>query len=136
MRESPSLSSTAGFSLMEVMVAMLILSLTALTLAPLMLRASKTARGGEAMLYEQAVLTTEVGRWNALPWDSLATGTTCVTSSASPMPHTRCATLTSVNSKLYRVMVRVTPSDTARLKPDTVTFDRTYSSTYNPLNSP
>jgi prepilin-type N-terminal cleavage/methylation domain-containing protein len=136
MRRSPSPSSTAGFSLVEIMVAIVLLSLAALSLAPLMLRASRTARAGEAMLYEHAVLSTEVGRWNALPWDSLSTGTTCLTSSASPLPHTRCTTVTSVTSKLYRVMVRVTPSDSARLKPDTVTFDRTYTSTYNPLNSP
>jgi prepilin-type N-terminal cleavage/methylation domain-containing protein len=135
-KRSPPPSPAAGFSLVEIMVAMLILSLTALSLAPLMLRASQTGKSAEAMLYEQAVLSTEVGRLNALSWDSLSTGTTCLTTSASPLPHTRCTTVTSVTSKLYRVMVRVTPSDSARLKPDTVTFDRTYTSTYNPLNSP
>jgi prepilin-type N-terminal cleavage/methylation domain-containing protein len=130
-----SLSSAAGFSLVEIMVAMLILSITALSLAPLMLRASRTGKSAEAMLYEQAVMSTEVGRLNALPFDALSTGTTCQTVSTSPMAHTRCTTVTSVSSTVYRITVVVTPSGTG-LKPDTVSFDRTQASTYNPLSYP
>lgn len=129
-------SSAAGFSLVEIMVAMVILSLTAVTLAPLMLGATRTARGAEAMLYEQAVLSTEVGRLNALPFDSLSTGTACLTTAAAPLPHTRCTTVTSLSSTVYRVKVIVTPSGGSILKPDTVTFDRTQSSASNPLNTP
>jgi prepilin-type N-terminal cleavage/methylation domain-containing protein len=136
MTRSPFPPSAAGFSLVEIMVAMLILSLTALSLAPLMLRASRTGKAAEAMLYEQAVLSTEVGRLNALPFDQLSTGTTCLTTSTLPLPHTRCTTVTSVYSNVYSVMVVVTPSDSARLKPDSVTFNRTEASTYNPLGTP
>jgi prepilin-type N-terminal cleavage/methylation domain-containing protein len=135
MKRSPFPSSAAGFSLVEIMVAMVVLSLTALSLAPLMLRASRTGKSAEAMLYEQAVLSTEVGRLNALPFDVLSTGTTCQTISTAPLAHTRCTTVTSVSSTVYRVMVVVTPSGSG-LKPDTVTFDRTEASTYNPLSYP
>ena len=135
MTRSSSLSSEGGFSLIEIMVAMVILSMTALSLAPLMIRASRTAIGADAMLYEQAVISTEVARMNALPWGALSAGTTCLTATALPLPHTRCTTVTSVNTKLYRVSVVVTPSASG-IKPDTLTFDRTYTSTYNPLNNP
>jgi prepilin-type N-terminal cleavage/methylation domain-containing protein len=135
MTRSSSLTSPGGFSLIEIMVAMVILSMTALSLAPLMIRASRTARGADAMLYEQAVISTEVGRMNALPWAALSPGTACLTSAALPLPHTRCTTVTSVTAKQYRVTVVVTPS-ASTIKPDTLMFDRTYTSTYNPLNNP
>ncbi len=66
------------------MVAMVILCLTALTLAPLMLRATRTATTAEATMYQQAVMSTEGSRLNALPFDALSTGTACVSPAPGP----------------------------------------------------
>lgn len=129
------LSSAAGFSLVEIMVAMVVLCLTALTLAPLMLRATRTATTAEATMYQQAVMSTEGSRLNALPFDSLSPGSACVSSSTAPLAYTRCTTVTSVSSGVYRVSVVVTPSN-SQIKPDTVTFDRTQANTWNPLSTP
>jgi prepilin-type N-terminal cleavage/methylation domain-containing protein len=128
-------STSAGFSLVETMVAMVILSLTALALAPLMLRATRTAVTAEAAMYQQAVMAAEGSRLNALPYDALSPGTTCTSSSTAPLAYTRCTTVTTVSSGLYRVSVVVTPS-TAQIRPDTLTFDRTQANTWNPLNTP
>ena len=135
MRQSRT-ASTGGFTLIETMVAMVILCLTAVTLAPLMLRSARTATSAAASVHENAVLSTEVGRLNALPFDSLPTGTTCVTVTTPPLPHTRCTTVNNVSSKVHQVIVVITPSGNALLKPDTVTFDRTKANNGSPLNTP
>jgi prepilin-type N-terminal cleavage/methylation domain-containing protein len=135
MKTSPPPSPTAGFTLVEIMVAMLILGLTAVSLAPLMLRASRTAVGTEGMLYENAILSTEIGRLTALPYEALPTGTTCVTVTTRPLPHTRCTTVSTLSTTASRISVVVTPSGNTLIKPDTVTFERTLAPV-NPLATP
>jgi len=70
-------------------------------------------------------MSTEVGRLNAMKFDLLPLGTTCVTVSAQPLPHTKCTTVTSISATQRRVTVIITPSSNSYVKPDTVTFDRT-----------
>lgn len=132
MRPSRSLSSRSGFTLVEVMVAVVILGITALSLAPLMLRSARSATGVSGGAYQTALMSTEVGRLNALPFSVLTAGTTCVTVSAQPFPHTRCTTVADVSSTRRRVTLIITPSANPLVKPDTVIFDRTYAPP-NPL---
>jgi prepilin-type N-terminal cleavage/methylation domain-containing protein len=136
MSQSPSPAATGGFTLIETMVAMVILSVTAVTLAPLMLRSARTATSAAASVHQNAVLSTEVGRLGALPFDSLPTGTTCVTVTTPPLPHTRCTTVNSISSKVHEFIVIITPSGNSLLKPDTVRFERTKASNGSPLNTP
>jgi prepilin-type N-terminal cleavage/methylation domain-containing protein len=135
MKQSRSVSSSGGFTLVEIMISMVILGIMALSLAPLLLRSSHTATGAAGGTYQTAVMSTEVARLNAIKFDLLPLGTTCVTVSAQPLPHTKCTTVTSISARQRRVTVIITPSANAYVKPDTVTFDRTQALD-NPLTGP
>jgi prepilin-type N-terminal cleavage/methylation domain-containing protein len=125
MKQLRSVSSTGGFTLVEIMISMVILGIMALSLAPLMLRSSHTATGASGGTYQTAAMSTEVARLNAMKFDLLSLGATCVTVSAQPLPYTKCTTVTAISATQRRVTVIITPSANAYVKPDTVTFDRT-----------
>ena len=98
--EDPAVKQTApgfggGFTLVEIMVAMVILGMMALTLAPLMLRATRTATAAEATMYQPAAMSTEVSTAERDEVRPCRLGTACVTLSAPPLPYTRCTTVTS-----------------------------------------
>src|SRR5262249_27953459 len=103
-------SSSGGFTLVEIMISMVILGIVALSLAPLMLRSSHSATSVAGATYQSAVMSTEVTRLNAIKFDLLTVGTTCVTVTAQPLPYTKCTTVTSISATQRRVTVIVTPS--------------------------
>ncbi len=118
-------ASHRGFTLIEAMVAITLLSVGALALGGLLARSSRMAIASASTLHGTAAMSTEVGRLNALPFDQLpAAGETCTTISAAPFPHTRCTRLTDVSATVKEVRVRVTPA-AANVRPDTVNFQRT-----------
>ena len=125
MKQLRSVSSSGGFTLVEIMISMVILGIMAVSLAPLMLRSSHTATGASGGTYQTAAMSTEVARLNAMRFDLLSLGTACVTVSAQPLPYTKCTTVTAISATQRRVTVIITPSSNSYVKPDTVTFDRT-----------
>ena len=74
------------------------------------------------------------GRLDAVPFDSLAAGTSCNTVTANPFPHTQCTTVNNVSSKVKTVIIVVTPSGNVLMHPDTTIITRTKSVASNPLN--
>jgi prepilin-type N-terminal cleavage/methylation domain-containing protein len=123
-----------GFTLIEVLISITILSVGTLALATLLARSSRQASVVSMNVYETAALSEEVGRLGALPFSSLAAGTTCVTFTAAPFPYTRCSTITTVSAKVMRVKVKVTPTATS-LSADSTMFERS-TSIIPPLNTP
>jgi prepilin-type N-terminal cleavage/methylation domain-containing protein len=118
-------ASQRGFTMIEAMVAIVMLSVGALVLGGVLARSSRMAIASASTIHRTAVLSTEVGRLNALPFDQLpGAGETCTTISASPFPHTRCTQLTDLSAVVKEVRVRVTPT-AADVRPDTVNFQRT-----------
>ena len=115
-----------GFTLIEVLISITILSLSTLAMATLLARASGQARLVSMSTYRTAALTEEVGRLGALPFSSLVAGTTCVTVTAAPFPHTRCSTITSVSVKVMSVKVKITPTAT-NISADSTMFERSTS---------
>jgi prepilin-type N-terminal cleavage/methylation domain-containing protein len=125
---------THGFTLIEVLISITILSLGTLGLAALLARSSREARLVSMGVYRTAALSEEVSRLGAVPFTSLAAGTTCVTITAAPFPHTRCSVITTVSAKVMSVKVRITPTATS-LAADSTTFERS-TSIIPPLNTP
>ena len=72
-------------------------------------------------------------RLEALPFDSLTVGSTSVTVSGQPYPHTRVVTITAPSSKAKQVQLVITPSN-ALYKPDTAKFSRTLPATTTALD--
>jgi len=117
----------AGFTLIEILVSVTILSGGILALGTLMGRGARSAGAAAALSYQTTVMGAEAARYDAIPFTLLTAGTTCDTVAAPPLPRIRCATITSINPKLRRVSVVVTPTDNPLLQPDSVVFERSIS---------
>lgn len=125
-----------GFTLIEVLISITILSVGTLALATLLARSSRQARAASMSVYQTAALSEEVGRLGAMPFNSLVAGNTCVTVTAAPLPHTRCTTITTVSAKVKSVKVKVTPTG-ALLVADSTMFERSISGDASPpLSTP
>jgi prepilin-type N-terminal cleavage/methylation domain-containing protein len=130
------LSKTRGFTLVEVLVSMSVLSLGMVALGTLLMRSARQARVASSAMYQTAALSAEVGRLDAMPFSLLVAGTTCVTTTAQPFPHIRCSTITDVTTKRKTVKVKVTPTGNTTLTADSTMIERTVSNTGAPLNTP
>ena len=58
-----SLQQTGGFTLIEVLVSLMILSVGTVALSALLLRAAKQATAASALVYQNAALSSEVGAY-------------------------------------------------------------------------
>ena len=113
-----------GFVLLEVIVAMFLLALVLSSLAALMYQVSRRSFLNIGSAYRNGVLLQEVNRLEALPYDSLAVGTTSLTVSALPYIYTRSTTITNPGLNVKTVKLVITPSNSL-YKPDTAIFTRT-----------
>jgi prepilin-type N-terminal cleavage/methylation domain-containing protein len=123
-----------GFVLIEVIVAMFILGIVLSSLAALMYSVSRGSFKSIGGAYRNGVLLQEVNRLEALPYDSLAVGTTTVTISALPYPHTRQLTITNPSTNVKTVTLVITPSISV-YKADTAVFTRTLGATTQAFNT-
>lgn len=118
-----------GFSVVEVIVAMVLLAIAVSSLAALTYSVSQSAIAATGNAYRNGVLMQEVNRLEMSPYDSVPTGTTTLTVSTPPYPHTTVITVAEPTvGVLKTVKVVITPTQ-ARLKPDTATFIRTKART-------
>lgn len=125
--------TTGGFTLVEVMVSMTLLSVASVALGNMLFSAARQAGATAAAAHQTAELQGEVSRMDAIPFDQLTPGTTCVT--ITTPPGTRCTTINNVNSKTKQVTVVVTPSGNPLLHPISTTFTRTKEGNGTPLKN-
>ncbi len=122
-----------GFALIEVIVAMVLLAVAVSSLAALMYSVSQNGMKATANAYRNGVLMHEVNRLEGIPYDSIAIGSSSVSVSAMPYPHTRVITVTEpVARTIKSITVVITPVN-AKFKPDTVSFVRTRARTSRAL---
>jgi len=123
----------AGFSLLEVMVAMTMLSIILMSLAKISTVISVRSRSNDLIAKRSAILQLEANKFGAMQFDSLRAFTTgSATKSYGTFSYTR--TLTRVNNTSTRSTIKIviTPTANTSLK-DSVMFDRTRPSTSTPL---
>jgi hypothetical protein len=122
-----------GFVIVEVIVAMVLLAVAVTSLAALLLSISRSGMIATGNAYRNGVLMNEVNRLEALPYDSVAVGTSSIAISTAPYPHTRVITVAEpIVGTIKTVKVIITPTN-ARYKPDTLTFTRTKAKTSKAL---
>lgn len=136
MSDRPRQDKIGGFTLVEVLISMTVLSLGMVLLGGLLIRSARQATAASSVVYQTAALSEEVGRMGAMPFALLVAGTTCVTVTAHPLPHSRCTTITDVTAKRKTVKVKITPTGNPLLRADSTMFERAVSNTGTPLNTP
>lgn len=122
-----------GFTLIEILIAIVILGTVGVGLARLMMTASTRATTSGAVSYRAAALNAEVSRVAALPPGSLADGTTTRTVTAQPFPHT-VTTVATTASGLQTVTITITPTGSRAIPARSRTLTRAASASYNPFN--
>jgi prepilin-type N-terminal cleavage/methylation domain-containing protein len=125
-----------GFTLVEVLVSITILSVASLSLGTLLFKAARQANATSTASYQTATMAGAAGRFDAMPFDLLTAGTTCVTLTTAPFPNTQCTTINNVSAKVKTIIIVVTPSGNALMHPDTTIITRTKSVNSNPLKTP
>jgi len=124
-----------GTSLVELIVAMTFLGVVLASVAGLSVESAQRAGSLSGQSRRQAAVSEEINRVTALPWSQLALGTSCQTVNDPGFQHTRCVTVTAINTTNRQVRVVVTPTQPG-LRPDTVLFVRANPPTVNPLLIP
>lgn len=112
-------------TLVEVVVALGILSLVLMALGGLMFQVSLQTRRSAALSYRGAAAQKAQALVEALPWDSLGGAVGCVTDTAGQLAYTRCLTVQNVTAKQKRITVVLTSTGNLVVAPDTLVVDRT-----------
>lgn len=118
-----------GFVIVEVIVAMVLLAVAVASLASLIYSVSQSSLIASGNAYRNGVLMQEVNRLEGIPYDSIPTGTSTVSVSTMPYPHTTVIRVTEpVAAVMKTVTVVITPAN-LKFKPDTASFTRTKART-------
>jgi len=133
MRRRRMRGNRRGFSLIEVMVAMTILSIALMSLAKLATMIAVRGRDNDLIAKRTAALQLEANKFGAVPFSALANWSTAnQTITRANFTYTRKLTITAASSTRYTIKIVIVPS-TATTRPDSITFDRTLPPTGSPL---
>ena len=120
--------SRSGFSLIELMIAVVILGFAAAGLGKLMLAATQAGRHSGAIGYRTAVLNEEVSRISAALPGTLTDGTTTTTVTSAPFPYTMTSVV-ATSGTAQTVTITVTPTGGDAITAVTRTIQRTIATT-------
>jgi prepilin-type N-terminal cleavage/methylation domain-containing protein len=99
-----------GFSLVEVLVALTLLSLVLMSMAKMAFTIAAAGRLNDIVAKRTAVLTQEANKFNAMSFDSLATVSTAAkTLTMGDFKFTRTLTITTNSSTRKTVKIVITP---------------------------
>jgi len=113
-----------GFSVLEVLVAIVLFGIASVALAGLTMRTAKRSTISSVHSYQTVFLSSELARVTALPTAALVPGTSCDTTTSAPWAYQRCTTVTNVSTRQQSVRVIVRPLLSGLIAPDTVTIER------------
>jgi prepilin-type N-terminal cleavage/methylation domain-containing protein len=131
MKEEGLMRARAGFTLIEVVVAMVLLAIVLTMLAAFSMGTATQLVNLSRTDVRQAVTLREVNRLAALPYDSLPGAAGCRTDTIATLVHTSCVTVVDGVSN-RTVQLTVTPLWSG-IYADTVVLQRA-ASAYNPFN--
>jgi prepilin-type N-terminal cleavage/methylation domain-containing protein len=115
----------AGVTLMEIVVALTILSVVLVSLGGLMFQVSTQTRSATTRAYLSAAAQAAQTRVEGLPWDSLGSASVvgCTTETTGQLTYTRCTTVRG-HPNFDTIRVVLTPTGVLTAPPDTVTVYR------------
>ncbi|MBI3982660.1 MAG: prepilin-type N-terminal cleavage/methylation domain-containing protein [Gemmatimonadetes bacterium] len=114
-----------GVTLVEVLVALGILSIVLVALGGLMFQVSLQTRRSAALSYRSAAAQKAQAYVEGLPWDSLGAAVGCGTDSAGQLIYSRCLTIQTLAANLKRLTVVITSTGNLTAPPETLVVSRT-----------
>jgi prepilin-type N-terminal cleavage/methylation domain-containing protein len=132
MKQAQPVSRTDGFTLVEIVVAMMILSVVMVTLAGLTFQTARRALTSQGLDQRQAALQQTANMLAAVPYDSLTNFIGCTTVTV-PFAYTQCVTMSTPGANIRQMSVIVTPAMGSTWAPDTVLINKA-KPPINPLN--
>jgi len=122
------MSARRGFSLIEVMIALTLMSVVLVSVAKIGTAMVTKGRQNDVLAKRNAVMQLEANKFGAVPFASLAGWRTVDTLlNQGDFSYTRKLSITKVTSQRYTVKVIIVPTIDATKK-DSVVFDRTQPS--------
>ena len=121
------MSTRRGFSLIEVMVALTLMSVVLVSVAKIGTAMVTKGRQNDVLAKRNAVLQLEANKLGAAPFASLAGWPTDSVLTQGDFSYKRRLTITRVNASRYTVKIVILPTLDPSRK-DSVIFDRTQSS--------
>src|SRR6478672_3989342 len=99
-----------GFSLVEVLVAMTLLSVVLMSMAKMAFTIASAGRLNDVVAKRTMMLVTEANKFNSMPFDSLATVSTATkTFTFGDLKYTRRLTITTNSTTWKTVKIVITP---------------------------
>ncbi|MFL5506217.1 MAG: prepilin-type N-terminal cleavage/methylation domain-containing protein [Gemmatimonadales bacterium] len=120
----PYRGARRGFSVLEVLIAIVIFGIASVSLAGLTMRTARRNTLSSVRSYQTVFLSSELSRVTALPTAALVAGSSCDTTTSAPWAYQRCTTVTNVSNRQQQVRVIVRPLLAGLITPDTVIIDR------------
>ena len=133
-RSVPSKAGRRGAVLIEVMVAMVIVTIGLLGTAGMTAVAARKASGLSYQSKRDGIVLQEMNRMASITYDSLTSRVGCTTVNSNTLPHARCINVTDLPGGLgyKRVRIIITPS-TSYARAETVYVNRSRGALSNPL---
>jgi type II secretory pathway pseudopilin PulG len=125
-----------GISLLEVVVALGILSVVLLSLTGIMWQMGRQSRVSGVASARTAVLESWASLAQAARWDSLDALVGCAADTTAALAYTRCYEVSTLSPGLRQVRVIIAPAADAVLAPETLLVQRTRPRQPSPLNLP
>jgi len=122
-----------GFSVVEVIVAMVLLAIAVSSLAALTYSVSQSAMTATANAYRNGVLMQEVNRLEMSPYDSVPTGSTQIDVLTGPYQYRKLINIAEPTPNLVKTVQIIIVPKNIKFKPDTAAFIRTKARTSHVL---
>jgi hypothetical protein len=125
----------SGASLVEIIMALAILSTVLIALGGLMFQVANHTRRSAVSGYRSAALSGAAAWAQGLPWERVDADSVggCEADSAGALAYSRCVFIDDVSSNEKRLTVVISPTGTLLGLPDTVVVDRTKPRQASPL---
>ena len=113
-----------GYSLIEVMIALTIMSVVLIALGGLMFEVAQQNRSSAAITYRTAAAQKVAAHIQALPWDDIDGASGCTADSSGLMAYNGCISVTLANLNTTNVTVVITPTGLFTALPETLLVAR------------
>lgn len=125
--------SERGVSLVEVMIALAILSAVLIALGSLMYQVARHNTDSAAVGYRSAAVTSAASWAERIPWDSIDGAIGCQNDTTGQLIYVRCLSVQSLSAGHKSITVVVSPTGRLVVAPDTVTVERRRTLSLSPF---